>query len=204
MTIAFEPWASLAALALAMAEGRDNRIHEALSRCRKSGELGSDDVVEAILQTIPFAGFPAAIETLGLWDRESTVDPPESGPESDAVRTRRGDETFEKIYGSVAPRVKNELLRRHPKVREWILRFAYGEVMARGRLPLAAIEAVGVASLIGQANDDHCRRSPLRSHLRGAMRLGWDRSDLERLFDFLAGCCPECVSRIELARSILG
>ena len=172
---------ALARLARAIAHAAAADTESALARLEELG-CTTREVDEAILQGIPYSGIPGAVEALGAWRRlRPTADVPTIAPFDP---TARGEEMFEAVYGAPAPRVRDELGRRHPTLEEWVIQFAYGRVMGRGVLPLADLEALGVASLLAQR-----RLAPLHSHLRGARRAGWEGEALHRLIDALA---PEC------------
>ena len=57
----------LCGVALAIAQARPQALQDALARCQAHSALSSRDVEEAILQGIPYSGFPGAVEALGLW-----------------------------------------------------------------------------------------------------------------------------------------
>ena len=175
----------LCRVALAIATRRGTEVRDALDACADSSSVTDEEVEESILQGIPYSGFPGAGEALGIWReqhgpaRRERPDTPERGPE-----------LFKRVYGDLAGRVREELARRHTKLEEWILDFAYGRVMGRGILELADLEALGVASLLGQE-----RRSPLHSHLRGALRTGWSTEELDQLLVRLApGASAEIIT----------
>ncbi|MFN0059233.1 MAG: carboxymuconolactone decarboxylase family protein [Planctomycetota bacterium] len=166
---------------------RPDVLDRALDACAASANLDNSTVIEALIQSVPYAGFPGVIEALGRWrarsmtERTSLNAPPDPPVTS---RTAKGHEIFSLIYGHVSDRILDELRAHHPSLADWILDFAYGRVMARAQLPLRELEALGVSSLIGQR-----RAAPLRSHVRGALRTGWEPADLELLCDDLAREC---------------
>lgn len=176
----------LCRLSIAVAAHRRDWLEEAVEACDAEPAIARADVTEAILQGIPYSGFPGAGEALALWrerhPEETTV--ARSGTRAD------GERIFADVYGDVSDRVRRELRRRHPQLEAWIIEFAYGSVMGREVLSLAEIEALGVASLVAQK-----RRSPLHSHLRGALRTGWDRTGLDELLEALRDRCdPDILS----------
>jgi len=135
-------------------------------------------VEETILQSIPYSGFPAAVEAFGwLRDHHPTVaDRPPTSPTEDHVPF------FQRIYGPAASRIEAELQRRHPQLQRWIEEFAYGTVMDSSSMEAGDVELLAVASLIGQG-----RMTPLHSHLRGALRCGVSADTLSQLIEELAG-----------------
>ncbi|MEM7167853.1 MAG: carboxymuconolactone decarboxylase family protein [Planctomycetota bacterium] len=188
----------LCRIALAVAQARSDRLDAALAVCASAPEISDRDVEEAILQGIPYAGFPGAVEALGAWRAlaGAASSEAESGPSivsANATRRDQGAALFHEVYGDVDARVLGELRRRHEDLESWILEFAYGRVLCRPHLPLPLREALGVASLLAQG-----RRAPLHSHLRGALRCGLPQADLLALLDALADWCDDEV--IDFAR----
>lgn len=163
-------------------------MRAALERCRAeidgAPSATVESVREAILQTVPYSGFPGAIEAFSIWEAFGLPSirrlPADRSLEE---WTALGAETFTAVYGRVSTRVLDQLAGYEPRLRDWILSFAYGQVMAGGILPPGAIEAIGVASLIGQSSDGEARVAPLRSHLRGALRAGWTSDELRDWID---------------------
>ena len=182
----------LCRIAHAVAAADRAALEAALDACLVPPAMPSVAVEEAILQGIPYSGFPGAGEALGLW-RERAPAPP-GNPEATLLGS--GEEIFEQVYGKLTSRVRRELARRHTSLEEWIVDFAYGQVMGRGTFDLATLEALGVASLLAQR-----RRSPLHSHLRGAIRAGWTPISLRTLINGLGDvAAPEI---LEFARETI-
>jgi len=176
----------LARLALAIADPAVGSADGVLPLPRAVAEaLTAADgptVAEAILQGIPYSGFPGAVEALGLLRDRDPSPPHESvAPESVVPETSDPPAAFRAVYRDGTDAVRAALRARHPDLERWILSFAYGTVMGRGILGLDALEGLAVASLLGQR-----RRAPLHSHLRGALRNGWSEKELRDLVDDLA------------------
>ena len=194
MQIDMERVAALCRVSIAVSVHRRDWLEASLDACGSLPGLLPEHVAEAILQGIPYSGFPGAGEALALW-RERR----EAGPGSALEDTSRaaGERIFAQVYGDVSDRVRSQLRRRHPQLEQWILEFAYGSVMGRGILDLAEVEALGVASLLAQE-----RRSPLRSHLRGALRTGWSEAQLDDLLGRLQAWCDPDI--LMFARETIG
>ena len=175
---------SLGLISLSLATCDRALLDRALNRCEADPKIEGREVTETILQSIPYSGFPGAVEALGVWRSRRPGDPagvPASAPSPSSSTSASspgdtGEQIFRVIYRDAADAVRAELRRRHPELEVWILEFAYGRVMGRGVLELKDLEALAVASLLGQR-----RRTPLHSHLRGALRAGWSRKDLATL-----------------------
>ncbi|MGE3163623.1 MAG: hypothetical protein AB7O52_01815 [Planctomycetota bacterium] len=197
----------LCRVACAVARADSAALEASLMECLHEPGLDPEVVAEAILQGIPYSGFPGAVEALGLWRSHTNtaiasdalglpVSPTEPPTPPPTAGLDRGAQVFAEIYGDLAPRVRAELRRRHPHLEAWIISFAYGGVMAGSRLALLTIEALGVASLLVQA-----RRPPLHSHLRGALRTGWSSADLNALITELESQCD--AETLAFARSVI-
>lgn len=202
-----EWWRDLARVAFAIARGEVAPVRSALEHCRTrldgTPAATADSVREAILQTVPYSGFPGAIEAFAMWDGLGLPSSRRASPSKSLDEWRaQGSDTFVAVYGSVASRVLEQLAAYDSRLRDWILSFAYGQVMAGGALPLVAIEAIGVASLIGQSSDGDARAAPLRSHLRGALRAGWTNDELRDWLDDRSRWCG-AERAVEVARGIL-
>ncbi len=156
--------------ALAAPERLDprNALEKVLERCDLA------EVEETILQSIPYSGFPAAVEALG-WLREQHPD-----GASRLAAQEHEDSFFAQVYGEGEAKVRASLQDRHPDLERWIIDFAYGTVMESSWFSSATIEALAVASLIGQG-----RLRPLHSHLRGALRTGHTQATLSSLLEAL-------------------
>ena len=132
-----------------------------------------EDVVEVILQSIPYSGFPGAVEILGHIEVSSletvqriTLSPPRN--------------IFQEVYGAASDKVRDSLRQRHPDLESWILNFAYGTVMPSSSWETRDLEKLAISSLLGQM-----RMTPFHSHLRGALRCGCTVQELQELLEGL-------------------
>ena len=165
---------------------------QALKRALENTE--TEKVTEVILQSIPYSGFPAAVEALG-WLRDLS---PDSAIEAREDQSRN---VFEEVYGGASEKVADQLHRRQPDLKEWILGFAYGTVMGSGSLSSVELEILAVSSLLAQS-----RMTPFHSHLRGALRCGATKGDLSDLLKDLEDIAhPESLGKArELLRNETG
>lgn len=128
-------------------------------------------VEEALLQVVPYAGFPrtlaafAALRAAGLVAADAPAAAAEAPP---ATFPAAGAAAFEAVYGATSERVRQGLASFHPLLPGWTTEFAYGRVLARPTLPLLERELLAVALLtaLGRADD------ALLGHMRAAVRLG--------------------------------
>lgn len=124
------------------------------------------DLQEATLQVFLFAGYPrtiVALEALAPLVGGSAPPQEETPGDLDA----RGRALFGRIYGEDAEKVLSRLRSLHPEFTRFVLRDAYGLVLARPFLPLVERELLAVAMLGALALP-----AQLRSHVRGALRVG--------------------------------
>jgi 4-carboxymuconolactone decarboxylase len=127
-------------------------------------------VEEALLQVVPYAGFPRALAAFAaarpaLGATGPAVEAPPSSWSAD------GPAAFGSVYGETSERVRAGLASLHPLLPAWTLEFAYGRVLARPALDLAVREllAVSILTAMGRADD------ALLGHMRAAVRLGASR-----------------------------
>ena len=135
---------------------------------------------EVVLQVHVFAGFPRLVETFGVLALAGGLGAPDPDEHlahaPDAAARAAGRALFERIYAADAPDVR-AMLERHPAdFAVWIEEHAYGRILARPGLEARMRELCAVAALavLGQERQ-------LASHVRGALRCGASRAELERV-----------------------
>jgi 4-carboxymuconolactone decarboxylase len=136
--------------------------------------VGRATVEEALLQVVPYAGFPrtlaafaAARPALGPAREAAAEGPP-------GARAADGAASFGAVYGDTADRVREGLARLHPLLPPWVLEFAYGRVLSRPALDLRTRELLAVSVLAAMGDLDDA----LLGHARAALRLGATADDL--------------------------
>lgn len=122
-------------------------------------------VEEALLQSLLFLGFPAALTALARWRSRSGRPPVGPG----APDRASGEDVCRAVYGEVYEGLRARMAALHPAAERWMVEVGYGEVMGRPGLDLATREILNVALL--SATDFTLQ---LHSHLRGALRAGVD------------------------------
>ncbi len=153
---------------------------------REAGAEGVDrsELEELLLQSCLFAGYPRTLNAFDALVAALGERPPgrpqTPDPESLLHGVERGRELFDRIYGSAANPVLVRLGRRHPELPDWILRDAYGRVLSRPGLDAVARELAAVSALVASHLPEQ-----LRSHVRGALRLGATPEQLSELFETL-------------------
>lgn len=145
---------------------------------------------EVVLQVHVFAGFPRLVETFGVLEAAGGLGALEPGeerarePEADARSA--GSALFERIYATDAPGVRAMLAHYHPDFAAWIEEHAYGRVLARPGLAPRMRELCAVAALAVLGQDRQ-----LASHVRGALRCGASRAEVESVLAVLADLLPD-------------
>jgi len=142
---------------------------------------------ETVLQVHVFAGFPRLVELYSVLDSGGglgALDPDEveaRGPDTGERDRARGRALFERIYRDDSTGVRAMLARHHPDFAGWIEEHAYGRVLARSGLGADRRELLAVAALaaLGQGRQ-------LASHVRGALRCGAQRSEIDGALECVA------------------
>jgi len=176
----------LARIAALAATGRTRALGAQFRACVRE-RVPLRAVRETLLQVFLFAGFPRTVNALEALERalgRRPPDPPERTGGEGRVR-RRGEALFRRVYGPDADRVLGEIGRRHPEFLGWILRDAYGRVLARPGLDAAERECLAVALL---ATLDLPRQQV--GHVRGALRCGARPSEVRAALAGVRGVAP--------------
>lgn len=161
------------------ATGDENRLRAAIGDALGDG-VHPDEAREALLQTYLFAGYPRAINALGvladtLGDRTGRSghgDTPEEPVEEPQILEEKGLELMRLIYGRSLENLLSNMRVLHPDLARWIVREGYGKVLTRPGLSVRDRELCVVAILRALG----CDRQ-LEAHRRGAQNAG--ASDLE-------------------------
>jgi 4-carboxymuconolactone decarboxylase len=140
------------------------------------------EVREALRMVHLFAGFPRALDAAAA--AAPVLGPPPAaatGPDDDASLAAerrtfrdRGRALFDRVYGLDAARVHARLVALDPELTEWVLEDAYGRVLARSELPPSERERLATVLLAAQG-----LRNQLAGHVRGALRCGATREEVE-------------------------
>ncbi len=139
-----------------------------------SGVADIRQVEEVLLQSYLFLGFPASLNGMAAWRRFSDTVP--SAPqELDCVGwADRGHEVCGSVYAGQYEKLRETVRALHPDLEQWMVVEGYGKVLGRPGLPLTTRELCIVASLAVLGFPKQ-----LYSHLRGALNVGADASDVE-------------------------
>ncbi len=138
------------------------------------------EIVELILQSLLFDGYPCALE--GLIALENLV--PGILPVDESVEKystenfenwkSRGNSLCRRIYGENFERLLQNVEALSPTLREWMLMEGYGRVLARPTLPID-IRELGIISIL--VVKGYPRQ--LHSHMRGALLVGVTTAELK-------------------------
>ncbi len=169
------------ALAATVAGSRDVERHYAAAL---RGGATAVELVEIARMAHLFGGFPRAIEGLNALGsalaaaRRRPPSDPEPRQGGRSARRSRGEALFRAIYGDDRDRVLARLDATARGYSGWVVEDAYGRVLARPGLDAATRELLAVAVLAAL----HCP-AQLKSHARGAVRLGASSSDVARMVE---------------------
>ena len=167
---------SLVRISAALASGEGGALTSALERAW--GLADDEQVEEVLLQSYLFLGFPACLNGMWLWRR--LAGPASSAPsELDCPKwANQGLEVCRAVYMDQYDTLREAVRRLHPDLEQWILVEGYGKVLARPGLPLTTRELciVAILAVLGA-------QKQLYSHLRGALNVGADASDVEQALD---------------------
>jgi 4-carboxymuconolactone decarboxylase len=122
--------------------------------------------LEAVLQTLLFAGFPRTLNALGVMQRIGITAPVDDAePPGDWLAA--GEALCGQIYGAGYARLRDNIAALHPAVDRWMIEMGYGRVLSRAGLSVGERELCAIAVLAGIDVPVQ-----LESHLRGALRVG--------------------------------
>ncbi len=171
-----------------------------LAELRRSAPEGEPDRRwrEALLQLHVFAGIPRAVEAYAVLEAQGGLGPAQGEQDAaspDELRAR-GAQLFRRIYEDDAPAVQRMLERQHPDFALWVIEHAYGRVLTRPGLEPRLRELLAVCALAALGQERQ-----LASHVRGTLRCGGTRAELEQALAALEGLAEPV--RIEHAQRVI-
>ena len=160
-------------IAAAAAVGARDDLERELATAQDAG-VEPARILEALLQVVPYAGYPRAITALGI--ARKTIEGVFAADDLGAERAaERGRATFEAVYGDTTPGVLSGLEARDPVLARWTIEHAYGRVLCRdGVLTLLERELLAVSILTAMGGLE----APLLGHMRAVLRLGGTEDDV--------------------------
>jgi 4-carboxymuconolactone decarboxylase len=191
------PLARLLVLAAAAAAGDAPLVAREAAAAVREG-IPAPRVEEALLQVVPYAGFPRTLAAFSA--ARPALGPSAATSSSEAspgAFASAGAAAFASVYGESAERVRTGLASLHPLLPPWTLEFAYGRVLSRAALTLLEREllAVSILTALGDCDD------ALLGHMRAAVRLGATRDAVAAA----VACVPPSVGerKLEAAKARL-
>ena len=146
----------------------DTDLQARLIRCAEQTGVGRPDLEETILQATLFFGFPRSVTAFEVLNRNWPIaSPPTGGGLPEAEQDQAGRKLFASIYGHNDAAVRGMLASFHSDFHDFVLRAAYGGILARPGLAPKTREllAVGALSLMEQWPQ-------FVAHARGALHFG--------------------------------
>ncbi len=153
------------------------------------------ELVELILQSLLFDGYPCTLEGLITLKSISPHELPadqiveEYTTENVQDWIQRGDELCRKIYGKNFEPLLDNVESLSPTLKEWMLYEGYGRVLARSALPIDVRE-MGIIAILVMKNLPR----QLHSHMRGALRVGVSLPELDHAINL----CTKYTSSINI------
>ncbi|NNF07398.1 MAG: hypothetical protein HKN21_11605 [Candidatus Eisenbacteria bacterium] len=145
---------------------------------------------EALLQTYLFAGYPRAINGLGVLAERAPLRHPHLDLNYDPMETarwmERGRRLCHRIYQDTYPGLLQKMEQISPELGRWMILEGYGKVLSRPNLDAQVREMVACAALM-------VLRVPkqLKSHLLGSLHVGATREQLGELIDAVGVLDPQ-------------
>ena len=138
--------------------------------------LSARELVEIVLVTTVFAGFPAGLNALAVTRRVFAARDikPETAAPLDGARRERGLKALAATSGGTGQAVLDALNDLAPEMAEYILDFSYGDVICRPGLSARRKEIAMVAAAAARGT----MRPQLMVHARAGLRVGLTRGEL--------------------------
>lgn len=138
------------------------------------------EIVETILHTVVYAGFPAAQDGMTIarevfQERGIKFKPVSARPEGD--RYQLGIQNLQKTGGDRARNIATRFANLAPDLSRLTVEFAHGEIWNRSGLSLKSRELATLAILIAIGNHD----SSIQYHVEGAIRAGATQTEVKEL-----------------------
>lgn len=137
-----------------------------------------EEIREIIIHMCGYAGFPATLNAMGILmevlrdtGRTLSRESVHAGPEN---RYQRGKE----ILAQIAPQQERVLKETfdpiNPDITKYVVEFGYGDIYARGILPIRSRQVATIAALAAKGTAP----SQLRFHIGGGLRAGLTETEI--------------------------
>ena len=137
-----------------------------------------EEIREIIIQMSGYAGFPATLNAMGilmevLKETGQTLSKVSvhAGSES---RYERGKEWLSRIAPNQEQVLKDTFDKINPDITRYVIEFGYGDIYARGILPIRNRQAGTIAALAAKGTAP----SQLRFHIGGGLRAGLSEAEI--------------------------
>jgi len=137
-----------------------------------------EEIREIIIQMCGYAGFPATLNAMGtLLDvlaetgRTLSLDSVHAGTEN---RYERGRELLSRIAPAQEQALKDTFDPINPDITRFVVEFGYGDIYARGILPIRNRQVATIAALAAKGTAP----SQLRFHIGGGLRAGLSEAEI--------------------------
>ncbi|MFF3172499.1 carboxymuconolactone decarboxylase family protein [Streptomyces sp. NPDC057900] len=164
------------------------------------------EVVEVLMHTLVYAGFPAALNGIAaaravFTEHPGTADTPaEPAGEGDSERLARGLRALEEVDGHAGQQVMDSLSDIAPDLGRYIVEFVFGDVYQRSGIDLKTREMATIAmcTALGTAGPQ------LRVHIHGFLNTGGTREETTEVITHLAAYAgfPAALNGITAAREV--
>ncbi len=137
-----------------------------------------EEIREVIIQMCGYAGFPATLNAMGmlmevLQETGRTLSRESAHAGADG-RYERGKELLARIAPAQERLLKETYDPIDPDIARYVISFGYGDIYARGILPLRNRQAATIAALAAKGNAP----SQLRFHIGGGLRAGLSEGEI--------------------------
>jgi 4-carboxymuconolactone decarboxylase len=184
----------LARLSVLTALGREEELKREVVKARRA-RVPLVQIKEVFLQSYLFVGFPKMINAFfALAELPGSRGGSPSEPKRNFMK--RGLKNCRAIYGEQTEAMLGRMREMHPHLAEWIVSEGYGKVLGRRWLSSRDRELAVIPILALQDV-----KMQLRSHLRGALRMGVKPGQIRAVFRSCRSLIP--AGRIRSALRIL-
>jgi 4-carboxymuconolactone decarboxylase len=137
-----------------------------------------EEIREIIIQMNGYAGFPATLNAMGTLMEVLKETGQTLSKESVHAGTERRYERGKEMLAQIAPD-QEQVLREtfdpiNPDITRYVIEFAYGDIYARGILPIRNRQAATIAALAAMGTAP----SQLKFHIGGGLRAGLSEAEI--------------------------
>ncbi len=175
---------------------------ECLRLLRSHGVVNTEELYEVFLQTYLFAGFPAALESVRalekVFGQPKFASTEEISNTDYSVFFAQGNDLYQRVYATNAPKVRAEMLRLSPELAAWAMIEGYGKTLSRPGLDSKERELCIVAQLTQLGWERQ-----LFSHILGARNVGASIEEIteaarigSRCDEIRFGCAEQLIKKL--------